>query len=222
MKTQPSQGNEGWLLDEDRALRDLLDGMYVSDDKVPKRRVGVWFGHPDLELRAQSYPYVTVDLIDISEEMDRAQRGMYEQDLTKWNLASGLTGGRDSGFNAKSPVAWMDHPIPIRLMYQISTFARNPRHDRLILQHLLQRGLTPFQRGSLHVSDGTLRRLDVMDVAKRDLVEDSKRLLSNSVIVGISSEVPWSQIVTVGEVRNVTLKFRFNRGGPTEVEEELL
>lgn len=228
MKTQPSTGSEGWILDEDRALRDLLDGIYVSDDKAPQRRVGVWFGHPDQELRAQSYPYTTIDLIDISEEMDRAQRGMYtlsrNHGFLGWEddpmvLASGLTFGDKEAVENYSAV-WMDYPIPIRLTYQITTWARNPRHDRQILQHLLQRGLTPFQRGSLDVSDGTLRRLDVMDVVKRDSVEDSKRLLSNAIIVGVSSEVPWSKLLFAADVRNVTLHFHLHRDGST-VEEEL-
>ena len=39
------------------------------------RKVGVWFGQPDQEIRAQSYPYITIDMVDISEDFSRAMRG---------------------------------------------------------------------------------------------------------------------------------------------------
>lgn len=56
MKTQAAPVSEGWIFDEDRALRDLLDDIKVSDSGRNNRRVGVWFGIPDQELRQQSYP----------------------------------------------------------------------------------------------------------------------------------------------------------------------
>ena len=43
-----------FLLDEDEAIRDLLLGMTVTDQKAnTTRNVGVWFGQPDQELRDQ-------------------------------------------------------------------------------------------------------------------------------------------------------------------------
>jgi small subunit ribosomal protein S21 len=34
----------------------------------------VWFGQPDQELRDQAYPYITIDMIDIGEDVNRAMR----------------------------------------------------------------------------------------------------------------------------------------------------
>ena len=52
-----------FLLSEDEALRNLLKDMTVTDQKSvteegPTRKVGVWFGQPDQEIRNQNYPSI--------------------------------------------------------------------------------------------------------------------------------------------------------------------
>lgn len=216
MKVQESTGREGWILDEDRALRDLLDDVHVSDNAKPDRKVGVWFGHPDQELRAQNYPYITLDLVDISEELDRAERGFYF-----WqgdNLSAALSDNPPQ----EGDVFSLDVPIPIRLTYQITTFARNPRHDRQMLNQIIRNGIIPMQGGVLFTSDGTNRRLDVLDFAKRDSVETNKRLLSNVLIVAVSSEVPWNNIVELSRVSSIWMGLRMilNQGDESIVFDE--
>lgn len=221
MKRKESVGNEGWILDEDRALRDLMDDIYVSDDKRERRKVGVWFGHPDKEIRDQRYPYITIDLVDIAEELDRAERGYYEYSLDEGPLprfCSGLDYADPS--DTKTAAVGLDVPIPIRLTYSVNTWARNPRHDRQILQNLLQRGITRFQRSSLPVSDGTVRRLDVLDVVKRDSAEENRRLLSNSVVLGVSSEVPWGRISYYRRVSQVRLRITVDSANEDVYSEE--
>lgn len=212
MKTKDSTGNEGWLLDEDRALRDLLDDISVSDTGKDSRRVGVWFGHPDQELRQQSYPYITLDLIDISLERDRAERGYGPVD-NYWREALSSSITEDIGFTSDEDIPIIMHqPLPVRLTYQITTWARNPRHDRQILNALLRFGITPLQGGGLKVSDGTVRRLDALSFQKRDTVESNKRLLSNAILVGVSSEVPWQRLEQASKVSQVALRFVLDDG----------
>lgn len=207
MKTKNTPEVEGWIFDEDRALRDLLDDIKVSDSGRNNRRVGVWFGIPDQEMRAQSYPYLTIDLIDISMEADRAERG-YGEVAGYWrsSLSSSLTQDDPAYLTDTSIPLFMHYPIPVRLTYQVTTWARNPRHDRQIISSLM-RSLTPFQRGSLRVSDGTVRRLDMLSFQKRDTVESGKRLLSNALLFGVSSEVPWDQLQRAYKVLQVGLRF---------------
>ena len=219
MKTKDSVGNEGWLLDEDRALRDLLDDISVSDTGKDSRRVGVWFGHPDQELRQQSYPYITLDLIDISMERDRAERGYGPVD-NYWREALSSSITEDIGFTSDEDIPIIMHqPIPVRLTYQITTWARNPRHDRQILNYLLRYGITPLQAGNLRVSDGTVRRLDTLSFQKRDTVETNKRLLSNAILVGVSSEVPWKRLEQASKVSQVALRFVLDNGAVMPYED---
>lgn len=182
-----------FIISEDEALRNRLLGMTVSDNKSESRSVGVWFGQPDPEIRTQSFPFVTIDLIDVTEARERVMSGRskswyYEPD--------NLTEDQD----------WdMWYPTPINLDYQVTTFARQPRHDRQILAQLMGTRL-PLRFGSIEVThridpmliDGemvdvpqtTTRRLDVLRVLKRDLTEDGKRMFMNVFTARISSEIP--------------------------------
>jgi hypothetical protein len=219
MRTKESVGNEGWILDEDRALRDLLDDITVSDTGKGSRRVGVWFGHPDQEMRQQTYPYITLNLIDISLERDRAERGYGEvPDFWRESLSSSITEDIEFTSDTSIPIV-MHQPIPVRLTYQITTWARNPRHDRQILNYLLRYGITPLQAGGLRVSDGTVRRLDTLSFQKRDTVESSKRLLSNAILVGVSSEVPWKTLEQASKVSQVALRLVVSDGAVIPYED---
>lgn len=183
-----------FILSEDEALRNMLTGMTVSDSKNPNRSVGVWFGQPDPEIRAQSFPFITVDLIDVSEARERVMAGR----ASPWYFEpEGLEEGQ----------GWdMYYPTPINLDYQITTFARQPRHDRQIMAQLLGNRL-PLRFGALSVvenvteqqlengettllADVTTRRLDVLRVLKRDITEAGKRMFMNVFTVRVSSEIP--------------------------------
>lgn len=182
-----------FLLDEDEALRNLLKDMYVTDQKSvtedgPQRKVGVWFGQPDQEIRSQSYPYITIDMIDIAEAFDRAHRGR----VTPAYYADPDTIGTNTPWDSDLHGKDMDYPIPVNIDYQITTYARQPRHDRQILAQLLYTKI-PLRFAVLDAGPntlyGTTRRLDVLDISKRDITEQGKRLFVNAFTVRVSSEI---------------------------------
>ena len=169
-----------FLLSEDGALRNLLIGITVTDQKSAQesttREVGVWFGVPDQEIRPQSYPYITIDMIDIIRDTQREHRGLVSAEYLKpstWN--------DDVNFQTELP-------IPVNIDYQVTTYSRHPRHDREIIAQLLHTKL-PIRFGVLETDDNTVRRLDVLDVTKRDSVEGGKRLFMNAITVRVSSEI---------------------------------
>lgn len=170
-----------FLLSEDKALRQRLEGMTVHDQQADgtdtPRPVRVFYGLPDQELRNQAYPYIVIDMVDIQKDSTREMRGTTD--------AAYLI-PRDAELGDQEFVA--DIPIPVNIDYQISTFARHPRHDRELVSQLLHVNL-PFRYGYLLLDDGTIRRMDVLDIAKRDDVEQGKRLFTNSVTVRVSSEI---------------------------------
>ncbi len=193
-----------FLIEEDEALRNQLLGMTVNDQKSEgmgtPRQVGVWFGQPDQEIRNQAYPYITIDMVDIQKDPTREMRGLTN---AAYLTPEGLAEGNE----------WLlDTPIPVNLDYQLTTYARHPRHDREILSQLLY-NKAPFRFGVLEVPTGktdsnnveimTLRRVDVLDVSKRDVTEDSKRLFVNAITVRVSSEMAqgiYRNFVPVAEV----------------------
>lgn len=186
-----------FLLSEDKALRESLQGMTVTDQKAEsqslERPVGVWFGQPDQEIRAQSYPYVTIDMLDVSRDSAREHRG---KSSPTYLAPTGLDEYED----------WeIDIPIPMNIDYQITTYSRHPRHDREIMAQLMFLKL-PVRFGVLEVEDGTLRRLDVLNMSKRDVTEGAKRLFMNAITVRVSSELSQAQIETLYKVRQINIE----------------
>lgn len=187
-----------FLLSEDDALRKQIQGITVQDqratgDSVP-RQVGVFFGQPDQELRAQVYPYITIDMIDIQRDAEREMRGRITGTVERFGYL-GPTETSDLGWD-------IELPIPVNIDYQVTTYARQPRHDRELLSQLLHVKL-PLRFGQLSLDDNTVRRLEVLDVAKRDSVEQAKRLFINAVTVRVTSEIvqeAYNQYHTVEEV----------------------
>jgi hypothetical protein len=185
-----------FILNEDKALKNSLTGVTVSDSGNPARPVGVWFGQPDLEIRAQSYPYMTIDFLGYNEDFTRAHRGEIQMPY--------FPEGADT-----SEQYITEFPIPVYLDYQITTWARQPRHDRQIMANMATGQRIPLRYGYLVVpEDNTVRRLDFLGFAKKDTTdENGKRLFSNAYTVRISAEIlpaVLDQIVPVTET-NVSL-----------------
>lgn len=184
-----------FLLAEDEALRDLLVGMTVTDQKQNgARNVGVWFGQPDQELREQKYPYITIDMIDIAEDFTRAMRGKVKPAYLQNpdSMVQGTQSVQEVEYDDDLHNWEIDYPIPVNIDYQITTYARQPRHDRQILAQLLYTKI-PLRFAVLLTGPntvyGTHRRLDVLDISKRDVSENGKRLFVNAITVRISSEI---------------------------------
>jgi len=200
-----------FLLAEDEALRNLLKDMVVTDQKSvtqegPQRKVGVWFGQPDQEVRNQSYPYITIDMIDIGEDFIRAHRGKAKP-VYMTDPATGPDGS--ASYDDQTQDWQINWPIPVNIDYQITTYARQPRHDRQILAQLLYTKI-PLRFAVLETGPntqaGTTRRLDVLDVSKRDITEQGKRLFVNAITVRVSSEIApetFNKLYKVQEI-NVT------------------
>ena len=184
-----------FLLSEDEAIRNKMKGMLVTDQKTvdnggnATRAVGVWFGQPDQEIRPQSYPYITIDMIDIAEDFQRSMRGLAKPSYLP---DPGLDPSGAKVYDTATSNWYIHQPIPVNIDYQITTYSRQPRHDREILAQILYTKL-PLRFAVLEVDNndaqGTLRRIDILDVSKRDVTESGKRLFVNAFTVRVSSEI---------------------------------
>jgi hypothetical protein len=170
-----------FIINEDQALKTILGGITVVDEKNGSRPVGVWFSTPDIESRAQSYPYITIELLDMQQAKNRQHSGIYVDNDLQGTIAP-VTG---TSYFYESPVTW-------NLVYQITTYARNPRHDRTIMAYLLN-GVFVSDRGYLPVlndlgTETSYRHLLLEEFTKRDTIEDGRRLHRNVFTVTVSSE----------------------------------
>ncbi len=180
------------LINEDEALKAYVSGITVSDDKNNARQVKVWFGQPDLEVQTQTYPYITIDLVDIVMDAPRAIHGIDELPYLPEGATAPATG--------HSIIT--ESPIPLVLQYQITTFARHPRHDRTMVVAMMQK--FPYQFGGIEVpQDNTYRRAYLNRMLNRDRTEETKRLFSKVFDVSVESEMILSRFLDVQEVLTV-------------------
>ena len=202
-----------FLLSEDKALRLWLQELTVHDQKADgaetPRQVGVWFGQPDQELRPQSYPYITIDMIDVRRDPSREMRGMVKPDYITAPEFVYNADGELIPFDESLHDWQIELPIPVDIDYQITTYARHPRHDRELLSQLLHQKLI-FRFGQLNLEDGTNRRLEVLDVAKRDVTEQAKRLFVNAITVRVSSEIVQAALQELFKVQNRSISLSEN------------
>jgi hypothetical protein len=177
-----------FILAEDAALKTHLSGITVSDEKNNNRTTGVWFGFPDVEIREQTYPFITIDLLSVSQASDRQTSGyLYDSDY--------------QGTIAPVANVYYSYEIPVAydLMYQITSYSRHPRHDRAIIFKLNQK--FPGLRGHLAVPNAlgtatSYRHMFLESYLKNDRAEGengNKRLLRNIYTIRVVSEMTPAQ-----------------------------
>lgn len=193
-----------FILAEDTALKSLLQGISVVDEKSISRPVKVWFGFPDVEVRAQDYPYLTIELLDVTPANDRQHSGfLYDNDYR----------------GTIAPVEGLsyeyEYPVAYDLIYQVTSYARHPRHDRAIIYQFLNEKV-PHKFGQIAVPNelGTeisYRHIFLDGFIKRDLIEEGRRLLRNVFTVRVVSEMTPAQAATaIGTVEEVNINIETN------------
>jgi hypothetical protein len=189
-----------FIVAEDLAIKTLLGGMTVSDEKNPTRQVKVWFGYPDVEIRTQDFPFVTIDLIDIVPANERQTQGRFSDNDNRGTQAP--NGSR---------VYTYDVPVAYDLIYQITSHARHPRHDRAIMLQLMRK--FPSKFGYLVVpnelgTENSRRHMFLDGFAKRDAVDSetgNRRLLRNVLTVRVISEMTAEQSTSLQVASTVSV-----------------
>jgi hypothetical protein len=173
---------DAFVFAEDKALKTHLQGITVDDLKSTPRPVKVWFGYPDVELRQQEYPYMVIDLFDVQPANERQQGGIWYDNTYRGTATA----------NASTVYSYYA-PVVYDLYYQVSTFARNPRHDRSIILSMLNQKI-PGKFGHLIVPQANgqgfvARHMFLEGFVKRDSVEDGRRLFRNVFSIRVVSEM---------------------------------
>jgi hypothetical protein len=173
-----------FIVAEDLALKSHVQGMLVGDEKNASRPVKVWFGYPDVEIRSQEFPFVTIDLIDVIPANDRQNSGyLYDSDYRG-------TITPEAGFTYVYEI-----PVAYDLVYQVTTYARNPRHDRALLYQMFNKFPSKYGKIAVPNEIGTeigYRSMFVDGFVKRDAVDGetgNRRTLRNVYTVRVVSEM---------------------------------
>ncbi len=195
--------NHGFTLAEDAALKYRLGSLAVSDDKSAERVCKVFFRYPEGETE-KLYPFITIELIDISHARDRQESERsytYSDDPT---YASNITyfpsemDEADMAAQANGGILVTDQLVPVNLMYQVTTYTRTQRHDRQLTMLLLRR-VFPMRRGFIEIpEDGTIRRCDIVSWRPTDVLDKEtgykNHIFRKVYTVVINSEIPQSDL----------------------------
>lgn len=191
--------DDAFIFAEDKALKTHLQGITISDLKDNQRSVKVWFGYPDVELRAQEYPYMVIDLYDIQPANDRQSSGMWTDNTNR---------GTETPVENQTYTYYA--PQTYDLYYQVSSYSRHPRHDRGIMLNMLNSKI-PGKFGHLMVPQengiGTVaRHMFLEGFVKRDSIEDGRRLFRNVFSIRVVSEMtPLEALQATPHVQTVNI-----------------
>ena len=206
-----------FIVAEDLALKSLLQGMVVGDEKNAERPVKVWFGYPDVELRAQEFPFITIDLIDVVPASDRQTSGKMSDPDYRGTVAP------EAGYTYR-----FDIPVAYDLVYQVTTYARNPRHDRALLYQMFNKFPSKFGKIAVPNQIGTeigYRSMFVDGFVKRDAVDGetgNRRTLRNVYTVRVVSEMtPAVAATKLASVEEIIINVPVNNSTIPSVYEKL-
>lgn len=182
----------GFILAEDQAMKAKLSNIIVRD-RDGERRVKTWFGFPGSEVE-RSYPYITINLIDISFAADRAHSAQLlpvDYWPSEYSTFPEYAASRGIDFN------WVDDRmaamwfLPYDLIYQVTTHARYTMHDRQMLMTLLRTPYLPFRFGFLDVpQDGSIRHLTLEDWTPAHRIDEKgEREFRTVYTVRVSAEM---------------------------------
>lgn len=207
--------NPGFTLAEDAALKNRLAHLAVSDDRNNERPVQVFFRFPD-DSTEKTYPFITIDLMDISFDPQRALSEVsYYYSSESMGASVGTTHLPIDYYPSELTSSQLEtlsegkylrteQFVPVNLMYQVTTYCRSQRHDRTLTMLLLRR-VFPMRRGFIDIpEDGTVRRLDLLDWRQSDLLDQEtgykKRIYRKVLTVRITADIPQSDFEHVEQV----------------------
>lgn len=206
-------GNEGFLTAEDAALKAKLLGALTVDVQGTERPVGVWYRWPQGETTARTYPFITLDLIDLNYDATRAHSGIVEVDYIP-----SVRPARPYD-TAPNSVHVVEYPMPYLLTYQVSLFTRSALHDRRLLAALIAHGLMPYRNAFLWIpEDGTRRRLFTRDISTSTFT-DEKNLTSHrrTLTIDVEAELLHQEVVDTRLVTEVNFQHVLSLANPAMV-----
>jgi hypothetical protein len=183
----------GFILAEEEALKKRFTGL-----KVPSRPgyqgmddVGVWFRYPEGE-RQLKYPFITIDLLTVEPDYELFT-STYIQDPTDlyWpSFQPTLPPFPDDGIHRGYAIR---EYLPMRLVWQVSTFCRSALHDRY-LTSIFMTDVLPYRPFFIESVDGVARRTDRIGFQAADTLETTesgtKRIFRKIYTISMLTEVP--------------------------------
>lgn len=201
---------EGWLFNEDAALKAKLQGLSVTTDvnaPVSGRGVPVRYRMPYTELGELTFPHIIIEHMDIIRDPDREHRGMIQLGYAPYGY-DGWWGPNDDVMDPADSPYFTEFPIPMVMRYRITVLSRGARELSAIIGKLMQIDRLPPRFGYLQIpQDGTIRTMDLLDGPDISYANDGddKHLHSSTYVVGVYSELLPQDLQTYDRVTELHL-----------------
>lgn len=182
-----------WLRNEDAALKSKIQGLTVTDANAPPggRVVPVRYRLAEDELAALSYPIFLIEHAGMYPDHDREHRGLIQLPYAPEGYPQWWADGQPAVVN-QSPY-YADFPMPWRLNYQITLYARFMTQHIQPLRALLagENYLHPKFAYLNIPQDGTVRSMFLTGGPEDGYVfdEDGKRLFTVTYLVSVFAEL---------------------------------
>lgn len=177
-----------WLLREDEAVKQKLQGLSVTDANAPTGRpVTVRFRLPEQELGDLRFPAIIITRLSLTPAHDREHRGMAGLLYTPASVPTWDPTCED----ADTTPFVVDYPVPMDVLYQITVMARKQQHLMSIVAALAGIDRLPARFGYITVpDDGTVRSLflDAGPEFDESRDGDDKRLFRAHYTIRIPTE----------------------------------
>lgn len=195
-----------FLLNEDKALKNKLQGLMVHDaTSGAGRKVTVRYRNPEYELADATYPMILISHSRVSRDEEREHRGMVNLHYAPEGYASwaDMTDPTQSPYMAQMP-------IPVNVDYQIDAYSRKETHLIEMTGALTGFHFLPARFGYLPIGeDGTVRRLDLLGGPEYSESKDEqgKRLFIASWVIRVSSELFLDDIRTLTPAQRILISW---------------
>lgn len=182
----------------DKALKQKLQGLTVSDAAETHRPVPVRYRTPENELADQVFPVLVIENNGYAQDPARAHSG-----YIPLNYAPEGRAIPDAG-------AWVftETPLPLNVDYTVTLYCRKALHRTALIGALAAFDYLPGRLGFLQVEgDKTLRRLEVIGGPALSTARDAqgKRLLTAVWRLRTTAELIWASLDAVSEATALDL-----------------
>lgn len=211
----------GFLAAEDNAVKQRLSHIAVVDDRNAQRVCDVFFRYPH-DVKEKSYPFITIDRLDISyadyRQTSETQyyyasdvSGMSPEQIANYQefnyMPSTLTTAGMDALSTAGTFLTTDSFVALDITYQLTTYCRSQDHDQQLTALMLRR-VVPFRRGFIPIpEDGTIRRFDLLNYSTSNILDGEaayvKRTFRKVYTVRMNAELPASDLLGTKRVLSV-------------------
>jgi len=189
----------GLYTEEDMGLKNLLQGIMVSDLNAPNetRPVPVWFHNPEREERRITYPNITIRFDGERVAHEREHRGWVQ--IAYYYL-------QWTPFDPQmKDLPSIEYPLPMDFDYTVTASARINQHISQISGHLAMSKLHP-RFAQMTCPAGTVRRITVLGTTRANSLDQDKRIFRQIYQIRVCTEIEDVVTTLTTRVRQAVLR----------------